>query len=137
MPTEPELAAELGVAVDELRATVDDVERSEIASLNAPARGAEDLSGTVELGETVQAPLGEHEPEQKLLLADRNAAMRTAIARLSKREREVLNLVHVQELPGAEIGRLLGVSESRVSQILSGIRAKLRNQLDLYESATA
>ena len=56
--------------------------------------------------------------------------MRAAIARLSERERHVLSLVHVQELPGAEIGRMLGVSESRVSQILAGIRRKLKDQLD-------
>jgi DNA-directed RNA polymerase specialized sigma subunit len=49
----------------------------------------------------------------------------------------VLSLVHVQELPGAEIGRLLGVSESRVSQILTGIRRKLKDQLDLYDAAAA
>ena len=39
----------------------------------------------------------------------------------------------VQELPGAEIGRLLGVSESRVSQILAGIRRKLKDQLTAYD----
>ena len=137
MPTEHELAGELGVSLEELRASADDLERSDLASLNAPARGAEDTAGAVELGETVQAPTGDHEPEAKLLHADRCSAMRAAIARLSEREREVLSLVHIQELPGAEIGRLLGVSESRISQILAGIRRKLKDQLDLYETAAA
>ncbi len=90
----------------------------------------------LEVGETIQAPEGEHEPETTLLAADRNAAVRTAVARLSDRERQVLALVHVQELPGAEIGRMLGVSESRVSQILSGIRTKLKDQLSSYEAAS-
>ena len=63
--------------------------------------------------------------------------MRTAIAKLSERERNVLSLVHVQELPGAEVGRMLGVSESRVSQILSGIRSKLQHQLATYDTAAA
>jgi RNA polymerase sigma factor (sigma-70 family) len=57
--------------------------------------------------------------------------------RLSDRERHVLSLVQVQELPGAEIGRMLGVSESRVSQILAGIRRKLKDQLDSYGTAAA
>jgi DNA-binding CsgD family transcriptional regulator len=73
----------------------------------------------VEVGETIQASQGDHEPETTVLGADRSAAMRSAIARLSERERQVLALVHVQELSGAEIGRMLGVSESRVSQSLS------------------
>jgi RNA polymerase sigma factor for flagellar operon FliA len=137
MPTEKQLARELRITVDELRAGLDDIERSDVASLNAPARGVEEGAGAVEVGETIEAPVGDHEPEARLLHADRNSAMRAAVARLSAREREVLSLVHVQELPGAEIGRLLGVSESRVSQILAGIRRKLKDQLDLYESAVA
>ena len=37
----------------------------------------------------------------------------------------------------AEIGRLLGVSESRVSQILAGIRRKLHDALASYDIAAA
>jgi RNA polymerase sigma factor FliA len=136
MPSEPELAAELGTTVDELHASLEDIDRSDVASLNAPARGGDDAT-MLEVGETIQAPAGEHEPEPKLLAADRNAAVRSAIARLSDRERQVLALIHVQELPGAEIGRMLGVSESRVSQILGGIRSKLKDQLNSYEASAA
>ena len=135
-PTDAELAAELDTTVDGLRATLEDIERADIGSLNAPARGADDAA-LVEVGETIRAPQGKHEPEHALLGADRSAAVRAAIDRLSTRERNVLALVHVQEFPGAEIGRLLGVSESRVSQILSGIRGKLQRHLDTYDAAAA
>ena len=135
-PTEVELAAELGTTVDDLRASLEDIDRSDVGSLNAPARGAED-SIPVEIGETIQSPDGEYDPEATLLGADRNAAVRGAISRLSERERHILSLVHVQELPGAEIGRMLGVSESRVSQILAGIRRKLKDQVDSYDAAAA
>ena len=136
MPTEAELAAELDTTVDGLRTSLEDIDRSDVASLNAPARGAED-SLPVEVGDTVQSPHSETDPESTLLGGDRNSAMRSAIARLSERERHILALVHVQELPGAEIGRMLGVSESRVSQILAGIRKKLKDQLTSYETAAA
>jgi RNA polymerase sigma factor for flagellar operon FliA len=135
VPTEAELAAELGTTVTELRASLEDIERSDIASLNAPARGSAEDGLPVEMGETIEAADDETSPEAALLGADRNGAMRNAIARLSERERHILSLVHVQELPGAEIGRMLGVSESRVSQILAGIRRKLKDQLDSYETA--
>jgi RNA polymerase sigma factor for flagellar operon FliA len=135
-PTDSELAAELGCTVDELRTSLEDIDRSDVASLNAPTRGTEDAA-VLEIGETIQAPEGDHEPETTLLGADRNAAMRAAIGRLSDRERQILSMVHVQELPGAEIGRLLDVSESRVSQILGGIRRKLKDHLDSYEAAAA
>jgi RNA polymerase sigma factor FliA len=135
-PTELELAAELATTVDGLRATLEDINRSDVGSLNAPARSAEDAA-PVEIGETIQAELGDHDPESTLLGNDRSAAVRAAIERLSERERQILALVHIQELPGAEIGRLLDVSESRVSQILSGIRIKLKRQLDAYDAAAA
>lgn len=134
--TEIELAAELGTTVDLLRTALEDIDRSDIASLNAPARGTGD-SLPVEIGETIQATHGEFDPESALLGSDRNAAVRGAMAVLSERERHVLSLVHVRELPGAEIGRMLGVSESRVSQILAAIRRKLKDQLESYETATA
>ena len=136
MPTEIELAAELGLSIDDLRASIEDIDRSDIASLNAPARGSEESLG-VEVGETIQAPGDGDGPEQSLLAADRNGALRAAVARLSDRERHSLALIHVQEVPGAEVGRMLGVSESRVSQILAGIRRKLKDQLDAYETAAA
>ena len=47
----------------------------------------------------------------------------------------MLTFVHVHELQGAEIGRILGVSESRVSQILAGIRRKLKDEVEAYDSA--
>jgi DNA-directed RNA polymerase specialized sigma subunit len=39
----------------------------------------------------------------------------------------------VHHLQGAEIGRILGVSESRISQILAAIRRKLKDAIDAYE----
>jgi RNA polymerase sigma factor FliA len=132
MPTEDELAQDLELTVAELRSDLDDIARAEIGSLNAPARGADDPL-TLELGDTVEAPVGEHEPETTALASERNAAMRLAIRRLSEREREILTLIHVEELPGAEVGRRLGVCESRISQILTGIRRKLKDQLSFYD----
>jgi DNA-directed RNA polymerase specialized sigma subunit len=37
-------------------------------------------------------------------------------------------------MKGAEIGQMMGFSESRVSQILAGIRSKLREKVASYES---
>ncbi len=135
-PTEEQLACELGVSVADLRESQEEIDRADIGSLNAPARGAED-GDPVEIGDTVAAHEGDLGPEATALVSERNAAMRNAIEKLSERERRVLALVHVHELPGAEIGRMLGVSESRVSQILAGIRRKLKDQLGAYDGVAA
>jgi RNA polymerase sigma factor for flagellar operon FliA len=131
-PTEAQLARELGLSVAELRTSREEIDRADVGSLNAPARGA-DGGEPLEIGDTVVAAEGELGPEATALVSERNAAMRDAIGRLSERERHVLALMHVHELPGAEVGRLLGVSESRVSQILAGIRRKLKDQLTTYD----
>lgn len=54
-----------------------------------------------------------------------------AIDELPERERLVISLYYVDELNLKEIGQVLGVSESRVSQILSSVVKKLRKQLQL------
>jgi RNA polymerase sigma factor for flagellar operon FliA len=68
-----------------------------------------------------------------VLSNERGETLRSAIAGLSHREQKVLVLFHVHQLTGAEIGRELGVTESRVSQILAGVRVTLRERLDAYD----
>jgi RNA polymerase sigma factor (sigma-70 family) len=63
--------------------------------------------------------------------------LKSAIASLSEREQKILMLLYVHHLQGAEIGRILGVSEFRVSQLLSGIRRTLRDRIDFYDEGTA
>lgn len=62
-------------------------------------------------------------------------AMVDAIALLPERERMVLALYYDQELNLKEIGLVLGVSESRVSQIHSQAAARLRTKLSGWQSA--
>jgi RNA polymerase sigma factor for flagellar operon FliA len=56
-------------------------------------------------------------------------AVTAAIEDLPEREQLVMQLYYVEELNLKEIGEVLGVSESRVSQILSTVVKKLRGNL--------
>ncbi|MCX7269070.1 MAG: sigma-70 family RNA polymerase sigma factor, partial [Burkholderiales bacterium] len=56
-----------------------------------------------------------------------------AIAQLPEREQLVMQLYYVEELNLKEIGEVLEVSESRVSQILSSVVKKLRGTLQVGE----
>jgi len=56
-------------------------------------------------------------------------AVTDAIAQLPEREQLVMQLYYVEEFNLKEIGETLGVSESRVSQILSSVVKKLRSTL--------
>ncbi len=62
-------------------------------------------------------------------------AVTDAIAQLPEREQMVMQLYYVEELNLKEIGEILGVSESRVSQILSSVVKKLRGTLKVDSPA--
>ncbi|MGZ4411331.1 MAG: sigma-70 family RNA polymerase sigma factor [Gaiellaceae bacterium] len=132
-PDEQELATALQLTAPELRHQLEELERADLSSLNASARAVDD-SETVEVGETVEASRPDLEPESATLSHERARVLRSAIASLSEREQVALRLVHLEELQGAEIGRRLGVSESRVSQILAGIRRKLHDDIAAYDA---
>jgi len=134
-PSDQQLADALGMDVAELRTGVGEIERADVMSLNAPAHGADDVL-PVEVGDAVEANSRETDPELALLAGERVARVREAMFQLGEREREVLSLVHVQELPGAEIAKRFGVTESRVSQVLGSARRKLQAQLDEYDDRT-
>ena len=62
-------------------------------------------------------------------------AVTDAIAQLPEREQLVMQLYYVEEFNLKEIGETLGVSESRVSQILSSVVKKLRGTLKVDNTA--
>jgi RNA polymerase sigma factor FliA len=62
-------------------------------------------------------------------------AVTDAIAQLPEREQLVMQLYYVEEFNLKEIGETLGVSESRVSQILSSVVKKLRGTLKVETNA--
>jgi RNA polymerase sigma factor for flagellar operon FliA len=63
-------------------------------------------------------------------------AVTDAIEQLQERDRLLMNLYYVEELNLKEIGEVLGVTESRVSQLLSAIVKKLRTTLKVEAMPT-
>ena len=74
-----------------------------------------------------------HQPDVMVEEAEFMEAVTDAIAQLPKREQLVMQLYYVEELNLKEIGEVLEVSESRVSQILSSVVKKLRSTLQVGE----
>jgi RNA polymerase sigma factor FliA len=109
----------------------DEIRGLEVGSLQIES--LEDGRGT-DLCETIAGPANQDplflcmQGERKQLLAD-------AIAQLPEREQQVLALYYQEELTMKEVGAVLGVGESRVSQIHSVAVARLRITLDNAEQA--
>ena len=81
-----------------------------------------------------EADIDSHEPIDLLGEDDFQQALAQAIMGLPERERLVVSLYYDEELNLREIGEVLDVSESRVSQISSQAMLRLRSRLtDWYE----
>lgn len=65
----------------------------------------------------------------RLSAAEDIAQLRCAIAELPERERQILALYYDEELTYREVGLILGVTESRICQILRQVQRKLKEQL--------
>jgi len=108
-PGENDLAREMGIPLEELQALLAELDSLEISSLR------------------VESP---HSGKEELLAA--------AIAELPEKEQRVLSLYYFEELTMKEVGAVLGIGESRVSQIHSLAMVRLRTRLSfLNESGNA
>ncbi|MEP6625198.1 MAG: RNA polymerase sigma factor WhiG [Acidimicrobiia bacterium] len=126
-PDDKEMATELGVTESELSQTLSQISFVGIVALDEVVNTGEKGSGTTTVGDTVadkvNDPVAAFEVEEmKHLLAD-------AINRMPDRERLVLTLYYYEALTLAEIGSVLGVTESRVCQIHTKAILQLRGRL--------
>ncbi len=134
-PTKRQLAGELGLAEDDLRDRLDDLARADVASLSAPIRHSDGRDA--ELVDLQVEPIGRHEPELATLRRERSHAFRAAVESLTEQERRAVVIVHVQGLGGGVASEQLGVSQSRVSQLLGAARIKLGLRLAAYDAVAA
>jgi RNA polymerase sigma factor for flagellar operon FliA len=127
-PTEAELAAELGVTLDELQQTFSQISVVNVMALDELLQVAEDQPGAVSLGETL-ADVDADDPVAIFESQETRDLLLRSIAELTERERRVIHLYYVEGLTLAEVGEHVGVSESRVCQIHSKAMLALRTKL--------
>ncbi|MEI8216988.1 MAG: FliA/WhiG family RNA polymerase sigma factor [Eubacteriales bacterium] len=74
----------------------------------------------------------ENSPEDELLYSELRSKLGEAIDELNERERQVVSLYYYESLKLKEIATILGISESRVSQIHSAAIMKMKYKLSNY-----
>lgn len=121
-----EIAAELGIGLEEYYHMLQDVSATRILSFDEI--GYEDESG-VEM-----MPSAEPGLTDSLQREERVAELAAAVEQLPERESLVMSLYYSEELNLKEIGQVLGVSESRVCQIHSQALARMRARLNASDA---
>ena len=122
-PTQAELAEHMGKDIDDFHKERTQANRFETYSMEVVADEVMSLAAD---SSTQPEAIVEHEDFMEAVVG--------AIGDLPEREQLLMNLYYVEELNLKEIGEVLGVTESRVSQLITATVKKLRGVLQISPS---
>ncbi len=122
-----DVATELGLSLDDFHKQVGSVKSAPILSL-------EELSGVGKDGErrdlmNVLAGSPDADPQMLARINEVKGIISRAIDELPEKERLLVSLYYYEELTMKEIGEVLGITESRVSQLHTRVVVRLRSRL--------
>jgi RNA polymerase sigma factor FliA len=129
-PSEQEVADRLKIGVGELRAVFTQLSTVNVAALDE-LLGSE-RGDSLSLLDTLEDP-GAVDPAGNVEAQETKILLARAIERLGEREKIVLVLYYYEGMTLAEIGRVLGVTESRISQMHTAAMLRLRTALQESE----
>lgn len=127
-PTEPEVAAELGITEAQLHAIFRQLAFANVVALDDFLTPSGDGGVGLSLRETL-ADVHAEDPVAAAEAVEVRRLLAGAIAALPPREQTVVTLYYYEHLKLAEIGRVLGVTESRVCQLHTRAVLQLRARL--------
>lgn len=122
-PTEEEIANRLGITLGELQKLHQDVERFNLISFEELIINSGQVYDDVDDSQTPEGFVQENELMEVLA---------STIEEMPEREKLIITLYYYEELTLKEISNILGVSESRVSQIHSRAIGRMKNMMQNY-----
>jgi RNA polymerase sigma factor for flagellar operon FliA len=129
-PDDKEIAAELEMTQQELDHTLSQISFTGLVALDellGGGGGHSDGGGSATVGDTVAD--GANDPVEAFEVDEMKRLLADMIMRMGDRERLVLTLYYYEGLTLAEIGQVLGVTESRICQIHTKAILQLRSRL--------
>jgi RNA polymerase sigma factor for flagellar operon FliA len=127
-PTETELAAKLGLSEEELQASLLEIANSSVYALDELWTISDSSGDQVSLLDTISDPRAD-DPQESLASSEVKDRLTEAVASLPEREQLVVALYYYEGLTLREIGEVLGVTESRVSQLHTKAVMRLKSAL--------
>jgi RNA polymerase sigma factor for flagellar operon FliA len=129
-PAEDEIAAELGLGLEEYHGWLLDVQSVTLEQFDAPRYGDEEETS---MAHTL-AGSGEEIPSRVFHRAEVHRLLSEAVKQLPEREQQVLTLYFLHEVTPGEIAQIMNLRLSRVSQLkaqgLLRLRTALRGKID-------
>ena len=128
-PTDGELAAELSISIDDLATMLNQINLVSVVALDellSPGGDRGEKMSIVDTLEDVDAP----DPELAFEGEETRQILAKTVNFLPERERLVITLYYYEGLTLAEIGGVLGVTESRVCQMHTKAVLDLRNRMN-------
>ena len=130
-PTSEEVAHSLGIGMDEYYSLLDDVHVFSFISLDD---SWDDDEGNSLCLTDVLCESNAKSPQQQVMMMQLTEALGRAVDSLPEKDRLVVTLYYNEDLNLKEIGEILGLTESRISQILSQAMARLRSKMKLHKN---
>ncbi len=127
-PTEPEVAERLGMTLEELHAVFSQVSYVNVVALDELLTVGGEKGDKLSLVDTLEDTKAE-DPVQAFESEETKFMLSRAINQLPEREKIVVTLYYYEGLTLAEIGRVLGVTESRICQMHTKAVLQLRGKL--------
>lgn len=122
--TEALLADELGISKTELYKTLNDISNLAVLSLEDTINE----SGTMD----IKSENVEMDPQGSLDTKETEVQLKLQIGNLPEKEKMVISLYYYEELTYKEIASVMGISESRISQLHSKAIMKLKTKLKTF-----
>lgn len=129
--TEMEIADEMGLTLQEYHTVLQETNTCQIYSLN------ELLDEPGEASELLELQIDELNPMHMILQHDLVVKISEEIKLLSEREQFILNLYYQQDLNMKEIGLILNLTETRISQLHSQTIKRLRARIEMRLGLTS
>ena len=127
-PTDEEMANELKISVEEFQESLVKISNSTVVALDELWAVSDSSGDQVSLLDTLHDP-DAPDPQQLLDASELKDRLADAISALPEREKLVVTLYYYEELTLREIGEVLGVTESRVSQLHTKAILRLKARL--------
>jgi RNA polymerase sigma factor for flagellar operon FliA len=127
-PTDEEMARALEMSVSDFQDALLQISNSTVAALDELWTVSDASGDQVSLLDTLQDP-GAPDPANVIDATELKDRIADAIARLPEREKLVVALYYYENLTLREIGEVLGVTESRVSQLHTKAVLRLRGRM--------